>query len=242
MARLRPVWIPAATLVALLPVLAGLGVWQLQRAEQKQVLQQEYDQRAHEVPQPIGAELQSAAALRFRHVAARGRYDPDYQVLVDNRVHQGVAGYHVVTPLKLEGSDTRVLVNRGWIPLGTSREQLPSIETPVGVTEPVGVVTLPAEEIFTLGGPTPREQGWQPVWSHLDMKRYAAAVPFPVQPVVLLLDANERHGFIRAWPRPDARMAMHQGYAFMWFALAGLVAVIFVLTMRRKRRRQKRTA
>ncbi len=240
--RSRPMWLPATVLAALVPVFVGLGVWQLQRAEEKKLLQQEYDQRANETPRRIGGQWQRMEELRFRHVVARGEYDPNYQILVDNRVHRGMAGYHVVTPLKLEGGETRVLVNRGWVELGASREQLPPIDTPRGIQEISGVATVPAEKVFTLGAPEPPDRGWQPVLLHLDMQRYAASVPFSVQPVVVLLDANVAGGFTREWSRLDAGIAVHRGYAVQWFALAGLAAVIFVLMWRRTRRRWKRVA
>jgi surfeit locus 1 family protein len=71
-------WLPATVLAALVPVFVGLGVWQLQRAEEKKLLQQEYDQRANETPRRIGGQWQRMEELRFRHVVARGEYDPNY--------------------------------------------------------------------------------------------------------------------------------------------------------------------
>lgn len=240
--RSRPIWLPAIALAALAPVFVGLGVWQWQRAEEKRLLQQEYDQRAREAPRRIGGQPQRAEELRFRHVVARGVYDPSYQILVDNRVLRGVVGYHVVTPLKPEDGDTRLLINRGWVGLGASRMQLPPIETPGGRQEISGIATVPVEKPFTLGATPPLERGWQPVWTHLDMRRYAASVPFSVQPVMVLLDANVAGGFTREWARLDAGIAVHQGYAVQWFALAGLAAAIFVLMWRRAYRRGTRAA
>lgn len=240
--RPRQIWLPAIVLAALVPVFVGLGMWQLQRAGEKRLLQEVYDRRAQEAPWRIGGQSQPAEELRFRHIVARGVYDPSYQILVDNRVHRGVAGFFVVTPLRLEGADTRVLVNRGWVALGASRQQLPSIETPQGTQEISGIATVPMEKVFTLGTPEPLERGWQPLWAHLDMKRYAASVPFSVQPVVVLLDANVAGGFTREWSRLDSGIAVHQGYAFQWFALAALAAVIFAMLWRRTHRRRARVA
>jgi surfeit locus 1 family protein len=233
-------WLPAALLAALVPLFVGLGLWQLQRAEEKRALQQEYDRRIDQAPQQLGPALQQAAALRFHRLHARGIYDPDYQILIDNRVHRGVPGYHVITPLRLEGGDTRVLVNRGWVALGASRTRLPPVEPPTGVQEVTGVAAVPADKGFSLGATPGPEQGWQPVWLRLDMHRYAAAAPFAVQPVVLLLDANVAHGYARDWSRLDAGIAVHQGYAFQWFALALLALVLATALLVRgvRRRRQ----
>ncbi|HYM47990.1 MAG TPA: SURF1 family protein, partial [Burkholderiaceae bacterium] len=234
--RLRRLWLPAAILAALVPVFIGLGVWQLQRAEEKRVLQEEYDRGTNAAPLQLDTRVQNAQQLRFHRIVVRGVYDPDYQILIDNRVRRGVPGYHVVTPLKIEGGDTRLLVNRGWIALGATREHLPNIDTPAGRQEISGVATVPAEKVFTLGEAPSLERGWQPLWPHLDLQRYRASVPFAVQPVVLLLDADSAHGFTREWSRLDAGIALHQGYAFQWFALAVLAAIILALMLRRASR------
>src|SRR3970282_1747564 len=88
-------WPTLATL-ALLPLMIGLGMWQLDRAGQKQRLQAEYNRGHLEPAKHLLSVLEHPEALRFRRVAARGRYEPEYQILIDNRVHQGQAGYHVL--------------------------------------------------------------------------------------------------------------------------------------------------
>ena len=108
--QFRPALIPSLVTLLLLPVFVGLGLWQLDRAEQKRALQAEYDARGRDGPIQIGARVQTAEELRFYRVIVKGRYDPDYQILLDNRVHQGRAGYHVITPLRIAGSDVRVIV------------------------------------------------------------------------------------------------------------------------------------
>jgi len=239
----QPLWIPAAIVALFVPVFAGLGLWQLDRAAQKQALQQEYDRRSNEAPLRLGSEPRTVEELRYRRLTVRGKFDPEYQILIDNRVHRRAVGYFVLTPLRIEGGDTRVLVNRGWIPIGAGRERLPDAEPSPGVQEIAGVGTLPAERTYTLGEPVPPGRGWHPVWQYLDMKRYAAAVPFAVQPVVMLLDAGAPGGYVREWPRLDAGIALHHGYAVQWFALALLAVVISGMLVRRSlvRRTERKT-
>lgn len=237
--RAHTLWLPVAILAALAPALAALGLWQLQRAEEKRDLQAEYDRRTSEAALQLGTDTRDAQSLRYRRVRARGVYEASYQILIDNRVHRGVPGYYVVTPLKLEGSEARVLVNRGWVALGASRAQLPAVEAPAGAQEIAGVATIPLEKVFTLGAPA---VGWQPVWPHLDMQRAASSMPFTVLPVVVLLDADVAHGYTREWARLDAGIALHQGYAFQWFALAALAVVIALLIARRARSARRAVA
>jgi surfeit locus 1 family protein len=216
----------------LLPLFLYLGYWQLQRAEEKRLLQEEYDTRANGPAVQVERQVQRAEELRFYRVVARGHYETDHQILIDNRVHQGRVGYHVITPLRLENSEVRLLVNRGWIAIGEGRDRLPAIDTPAGLQQITGVATVPAEKYFTLAKPEP---GWQRVWQNMEMMRYTAAVPFPVQPVVVLLDPDISGGFTRDWSRLDAGISVHQGYAFQWFMLAAALASIYLFMSLRRR-------
>ena len=231
----RPSLSATITTAVLLPLLLYLGYWQLQRADEKRALQAQYDARADGPAIQVEPRVQRPEQLQFYRVVAKGSYETDYQILLDNRVHQGLPGYDVITPLHLPGSDVRLLVNRGWISLGADRAHLPAIETPKGPVEITGVATVPAENVFTLGQPEPIGGSWQKVWQNLDMKRYQAAVPFPVQPVVVLLDPRSpAGGFTREWARLDAGIAVHEGYAFQWFMMAAGLVVIYLFMGHRR--------
>jgi surfeit locus 1 family protein len=228
-------WAPVVAVWLLVPVFLALGYWQLQRADEKRRLQEEYDSRAGVLVR-VEPRLQSVEALRFYRVEVSGVYEPDRQFLLDNRVHHGRAGYHVVTPLKIGDSDVRVLVNRGWVALGESRDKLPVIDTPGHAVTLTGLAMVPSEKGYRLAEPNSAAKTWPPVWLYLDLKRFGRAVTYPVQPVVILLDEGHASGFAREWSRLDAGIAVHQGYAFQWFALAvALTGLYFVLRWRRSR-------
>lgn len=229
--KTRLPWVPTIAAVLLIPAFVALGYWQLQRAEEKRVLQAEYDRRASGPPTRLDAAAQTAEALQFRQVVASGRYRPEQQVLIDNRVHRGVVGYHVITPLALERGASQVLVNRGWVALGPDRQHLPQIETPAGTVTVTGIATVPHAGGLQLGRPNAPTD---PVWQQLDVERYAKRLGAPLAPVVILLDArSDAGGFVREWTRLDAGIAVHQGYAFQWFALAAAAIVLFGMLARR---------
>jgi surfeit locus 1 family protein len=226
---------PTLVTLALLPVLIGLGLWQLDRAEQKLRLQAEYDQRLQEPVVRLMSVLENPESLRFHRISARGHFEPEHQILIDNRVQQGQAGYHVLTPLRLEDGTVRVLVNRGWVPLGRDRSVLPVLDTPKGLIKVTGLATVPQTKGFHLGGAKSPGKAWQPVWQFLDLDVYRKNVAFPVQPIVILLDPdNANGGFVREWARLDAGITTHQGYAFQWFSLAVTLAAIYILLNTRK--------
>jgi surfeit locus 1 family protein len=163
----------------------------------------------------------------------RGRFDTGHQFLLDNRVHREQAGYHVITPLHIEGSDMRVLVNRGWIPALASHSEQPRVVTPTGIVELHGVAVVPGSRFFTLGN-EPAGSAWQGVWQNLDLARFASLVSWPVQPVVLQLAPEAPAGFAREWPRPDDRLERHLSYAYQWYGFAASAVLIwFALGWRR---------
>lgn len=231
--RFRPHWVPTVATLLLLPMFVALGLWQLGRAEEKRALQAEYDRRANEPPIALDAQLRRGEDLRFYRVVAEGVYEAGRQILLDNRVHAGSVGYYVVTPLRLRDSDTRVLVNRGWVPLGRDRAHLPVVPPPAGMQRVMGIATVPLERKFSLGDGV-QGTGWQTVWPYLDMARYRDATAQPLQPIVILLDPQAAGGYVRQWARLDAGIATHQGYAFQWFALAlALLGLYLFINIRR---------
>lgn len=228
--RFRPKLIPTLATLLLLPVLINLGLWQYRKADQKLALQAIYDSREKQPPLWIGAQPLDPEAVQFSRVNVRGRYDPAYQVLLDNQVYQGQAGYQVITPLQIEGSAMRILVYRGWVPVGADRRILPNIVTPPGMIEVSGYTHIPSKKYFELSGEVTRDD-WQKVWQNLDLQRYSKAVPFSIQPVAVQLDStSSAGGYVRDWPRPDLHIEVNRGYAFQWFGMSAALVLIYLLT------------
>jgi len=233
--RLQAGWWPTLATAVLLPVLIGLGFWQLQRAEFKRGLQAEYDRYQNMPAQRMLARVDPLETLHYRHIVVRGRYEPEHQILIDNRVVQGQVGYYVITPLRIYDSTVRVLVNRGWVAVGPDRSQLPVIETPTETVELTGVASLPSRPGFRLGSAHAPGPEWPKVWQYLELDEYERLAAFPLQPVVLLMDPDSPGGgLVRHWPRLDAGIQTHQGYALTWFSLAFALAAIYILLNTRK--------
>lgn len=226
-------------MLLLVPLFIAAGQWQWNKAAAKARLQEAWDARAAQPALSVPTTPVDAEALRYRKLVARGVYEPQYQILIDNRTHRGQAGYHVLTPLRIEGSSMRVLVNRGWVPMQADRSMLPQIETPPGMVEVTGTAISPATRFFTLGEEVQNDfDAWQSVWQNLDLARYGRAVPFPVQSVVVQLDTengdNAFGGFVREWTRPDDRRQTNLGYALQWWTFAATTVVLWlILNLRR---------
>ncbi len=235
--RFRPRWMPTLAAALLVPLFIAAGQWQWDKAAAKAARQQQLESRAAEPAVQIPAGPADAQALQYRRITARGYYESQHQILIDNRTYRQQAGFHVVTPLRVEGSEFRLLVNRGWIPTSAERSREPEIATPSGIVEVSGVAVIPASRFFTLQADSNEPQGsWQRVWQNLDLARYGERVAFPIQPVVMQLDpASTAGGFVRDWVRPDDRRLTNLGYAFQWWGFATTtVALWCVFAFRRQ--------
>ena len=225
----RPgLWPTLATLI-LLPFLARLGFWQLERAGWKQDIVDQHAERIREPAVELGTLLPVTPGGEYRTVTASGSYDLDRQLLLDNRLHQGRAGYHVLTPLRLAGRNATVLVNRGWVPVGTSRAVLPELPGPAAGVRLSATIKLPPADVFLLDTVEEPASGWPQVVQSIDIVALEDRLGYPLLPLVLQLDADDAHGFVRDWkPVYGIPPAKHRAYAMQWFTLALVLAMIYV--------------
>ncbi|UCE89624.1 MAG: SURF1 family protein [Pseudomonadota bacterium] len=231
----RPRAVPTLVTLALLPVLVSLGFWQLQRADEKRAIQAGLELRAQQPPlrlvQPLGG---AAEAEQYRALLI-GRYDTAHQLLLDNRTHQGKAGYEVLTPLHVSGSELAVLVNRGWIPQGRSRAEVPLPAAPRSEVMVHGVLKAPPTAALKLGEGYRDGTGWPAVVQWVDVAALAVELGYPLQPVVVLQDPSDPGGFVREWKWVVSPPEKNLSYAVQWFALAAALLIIFVVVnLRRK--------
>ena len=209
-----------------------LGNWQSERADTKRALQARYDAALEAAAIPVGGTLLDRDSVLYRRVEVKGTFDDAQTILLDNRVYNGVAGYHVLTPLKIQGSQLAILVNRGWVAAGRSRDQLPETPAPQGVIKLAGMATDPHSRYVELMQSTSQGR----VWQNLDFERFAANYGARLQPVLLLQTNRTEDGLVRDWPRPDTGVSMHVGYAFQWYSLATTLTVLWlVLNVKRHR-------
>lgn len=221
-------WPTVATLV-LLPVLIALGFWQLDRAQEKRAIQQRFEQRAREAPLLLGPNMVSPDEVHYRRVAARGTYDAEHQLLIDNRVFAGRAGYDVLTPLRLEGTDTWVLVNRGWVGQGADRASLPVLSVPGGRVEVHGLAGLPESKPLFVADHARENHGWPAVALWADLAHYAKATGYRLQPIEILQDPRDPGPYPRHWRIVSLPPEQSTSYAVQWFALAAALIIIYLV-------------
>ena len=223
--QFAPTLIPSLAALVFGALTASLGNWQMERAAFKRALQARIDAGAQAPVWVIDDSPVSKAQVLYRQVSVSGVFDPRFQILLDNRINKGVVGYHVLTPLIVEGGRRAVLVNRGWVPVGKNRTTLPIIPTPKARVRIRGLATDPVSRYFELNRAGPQGK----VWQNLDFQSYTAWSGLALQPFVLQQSNDTGDGLVRDWPRPDTGVTTHLSYAMQWYGLTGTLLVLWLL-------------
>lgn len=216
-------WLVLAAALVAAAITARLGVWQLDRAQQKLDLQAATEAEGARAPL-ANAELGGPDQLH-RRVQLRGRWVPERTVWLDNRPMDGRAGFYVVTPLRLAGRAEAILVQRGWAPRDPARrDHLPPLLSPAGEVEVVGRLAATPSRLYELGA-----GGGGPIRQNLDPATFAVETGLPLLPLTVVQTAGaDDGGLLRHWPAPDLGLHKHYGYAFQWFALCALILALYV--------------
>lgn len=252
---------PSALIVALygvfLAALLALGTWQMKRAAEKITILSAAEQALNTeavAPRQLGDLTQAAVA--HTQVTFSGSYDSARQFLWDNRVHKSQAGYEVITPVK---TDTGiVLVNRGWIAQGRTREDIPdiSIQSADNVIAHTGLFSRPSKGLMsgdalsTINNTEP--ESWPRLLQYFDYQAIAAALGEPVLAGVIQpqqLQAEKEAGqtsstagskatstaakaalYTANWePAAAIGPTRHYGYAFQWYAMALALTILYIV-------------
>jgi surfeit locus 1 family protein len=184
----------------------ALGQWQAGKADEKRA---------------------ASAAQQQKQLQLRGVFRPEFTILLDNKIRNHRAGYEVLTPLRVDGE--HVLVNRGWVEAGRTRDVLPEVRTPPGEVQVGGFALERLPRLFNV-----ESKSTGKLRQTLDIGDFAAQTGLRLRPYFLEQHSPADDGLLRDWPQPDAKVATHESYSLQWYSFAGLAVVLFiVLSFRR---------
>lgn len=238
-----PAWrTPLLCIIAILMVfvMLRLGLWQVDRADQKRDIMVQLESRMAQAPVQVDELFKATESgdLRFRKVLLSGRYLQGNDFYVDNQVINGQVGYQVFTPFQLDGASI-VMVARGWISVGESRQKLPSVVTNSGTVALAGRLNAAPAQPPLWDDKYSVSDGQ--VWQYLPIPEVANVLNAKVFPLVVELDpdANDKSTLVRQWPEiDDQQVAKHKGYAFQWFAMAVAFFIACLVLLFRSYRRK----
>ncbi len=238
----RPIWIGFALIVAVATfTFVSLGLWQLDRLEERRFENAIKVQRGEQEPVPIAVAVDANGSIEqagdehaFRTVTVTGSFDPEHEVLARSQTYEGTAGFHVVTPF-VDESGTALLVNQGWIPLEFDEPPFTSSTTD---TESI-VVTLAASQVRAGFGPIEPDGPLERI-ARVDIGRLASQMPYPLYPVYAIAYGGPDPSVLPiAIESPEISEGAHLSYAIQWFSFATVSVVGFwalATTKARKRR------
>jgi surfeit locus 1 family protein len=232
-------WFSWAVYLLLMILLCSLGFWQVKRSSQKNLFLQQ-QQLAIEAPvvnlnqQPIqdGVNFDN---IRYQRVEVAGRYDGAHQFLVDNQVLDGKPGYFVMTPFLIDYDKRAILINRGWVPLGSDRNVLPNVSLENTVLSVSGRLNLfPSVGVQLKDADVPTK-GWPAVVQVATKKALAARLGYDIYWFQIELDKTAPEGYKREWRvNPTVSPEKHLAYAVQWFGLALTLTLLFFWYNNRK--------
>jgi surfeit locus 1 family protein len=220
-------------------ICARLGVWQLSRLGERRALNAGVAARLRQPPVAPWQLPADTAAQRYRRVRLAGRAEYARELVLVNRSRDGSPGLHIVTPVRVAGRDTVVLVNRGWVYSGDGTQvDLARWREADSVTVD-GYVEIPSRRPGPARLAARREV---PAYRWLDPQDAARAVGAPVTPyyVVWAAPPGEEQ------PPPDRPVRVpppaldegsHLSYAIQWFSFATVAVVGGAAFARADRRR-----
>ena len=224
MKAFRPGLLPSILVLALLPGLISLGLWQLNRAEEKRQLLDAHQARQQASPISLDT-LEQQAEPAYRRVRLQGYFEPRHSLLLDNRLRDGQVGVELLQPFYDQPSGLWVLLNRGWL-AWPDRRQAPQFSTPDTPLQLTAWVYRPLGEAFQLAGGS-ADKGWPrlitevqvgELWQELGRGGLPYELRLEPGPASLRLD----------WPVVAMSPDKHLGYAVQWFAMALALLILFI--------------
>ncbi|SDK15707.1 Cytochrome oxidase assembly protein ShyY1 [Ferrimonas sediminum] len=223
-------WFPLITL-AVFCALVKLGWWQLQRADTKQQLQQQLQQRAQRTLS--WSQVQATADVAGFGLTVSVQPQALPPLLLDNRTLNGQVGYQWLQPVVVGAEAPLLLLDLGFVAAGLSRNQLPAL--------PELPATLPVSGRLYRPGHNPLstqahgEPGAKIRIQAVNFEEIEQMLRQPLLPYLLFVDQPAEIGFIRHWRPISMSPDKHKGYAVQWFGLATAWLVIVYLLWRRQR-------
>lgn len=230
--RFRRYFPPVAGLL-LIVLFTNLGFWQLDRAAEKRALLAAFDSgEAYRRP-PNFENLHA-----FERIEVSGRYLDEKQVLIDNIVREGAIGYYVITPVRLSANAPLLLVNRGWMPKGQDNDPAERLEIDSDLVTLRGLVGSLPQVGIRPGEAFAGSGAWPRIAVYPNYEEVAEQLEARVQPLVLLLAAEEPNGYLRDWQPNVSGPMTHYSYAFQWFAMALAVLALLAWNLKKRSRRK----
>ena len=200
----------------------SLGLWQIERGQAKTNLLDDFEKKILEKPSYINQKSQ-----KWDRVYVEGKWDSSKQILIDNVIRRGIAGYKVLTPLRMKETDQLILVDRGWIKQNTFRDQLPDIKL-IQIDEIVsGILEIPELGLVLSDDLVSKE--WPKISQTKNLGVIKNEYDENIFPMILLADPTLKNSleYIKITPT-NMTPIKHYGYSAQWFLMFIVLCFMYV--------------
>lgn len=229
----NPTIIPSIVTFALLYVMISLGLWQLDRADYKANLQTLIESKQGTKPIALSGINKNEDQWLYQPVFVSGTYDLNHQIYLDNQVHNMVAGFSIFTPLRISDKEA-ILVNRGWLPLGANRTNLPVINIRDDMHLISGLTTRPPSKGLVLSSNANIYDKWPTILQYIDIQEIEKNLHYKLLPMVLLMNHESETPLTILPIKINMRSEKHTAYAFQWYGLSIALLIIYIVVNTKK--------
>lgn len=230
--QFKPKLITSLIAVVVFSILLSLGLWQLDRAEQKTKTQQALNERLAQpelevlVPLALG---EVDLSYRFRYARLEGQFDNEHQYLLDNRIHKGRPGFLIITPFRYANDKGIVLVNRGWLPIGDTRQDLPVIDV-VNTRRVIrGILANLPGKLPSFGISATIDDGrWPKLIRDVEIEQISIDLGYTMPLYLLHLDQNDSAAYTQNWQAVVSGPDKNYSYAVQWFSMALVIFILYI--------------
>lgn len=206
----------------------SLGCWQLSRSEQKKSLLDSFDKRTQANPL-LASDLKPNHDLRFYRVKLQGHFDNEHTLLLDNKTSHGQVGYEVYTPFLPKGSNTPLLIDRGFLPLkGRNRALTTPVKAVEGEVTITGMLNLPPAYVALGKISDPGSRKPLRV-QYINTRELSDILGYSLFSYIVSIEPSHPAAYAMEWQIVIMPPEKHMGYAVQWFALALTLLILFVV-------------
>jgi len=205
-----------------------LGFWQLSRAKFKKTLLKSYAARTLSTPLSA-SQLAAEKDYRFYRANLIGQFDNQHVFLLDNKTFHGKIGYEVYIPFRAEGFAQPILVDMGFIPMGTFRNQLPTIKPIVGKKSITGMLNFPPAYVSLGKIQESKKIVWPLRIEFIQLPELSNLLNDKLFSYILMIDPKHLDAYSIEWQVTIMSPEKHLAYAVQWFALALTLLILFVV-------------
>ncbi|MDQ8038885.1 MAG: SURF1 family protein [Rickettsiella sp.] len=219
-----PTFLPSLAFLSLFFILINLGIWQIHRGIEKKRIEMLFSKENQLAPIYLNQLNTVTNEKIYSSILAEGQFDNAHSFLLDNKIYQHQIGYEVLTPFILKKNHATILVNRGWIPQGYTRNTLPFIKAIVGNVLIQGLLFWPKK---TFSFKITPEKNWP---QRIQILTPQFLNQQGLKPFIIVIDKKSIYSFIPIWKPSYLQARRHFAYACQWFALSLTLIIAFCIT------------